>query len=84
MAFAGLKKEKDRNDLITWLQESVSAEAPNSFSHFLSYHANLDKINVAHLFGQGALTRRLRFFLTTALCVAFDFIIYCTASGFTS
>jgi hypothetical protein len=24
MAFAGLKKEKDRNDLITYLKESVS------------------------------------------------------------
>lgn len=24
MAFAGLKKEKDRNDLITWLKEAVS------------------------------------------------------------
>jgi hypothetical protein len=24
MAFAGLKKEKDRNDLITWLREEVS------------------------------------------------------------
>lgn len=24
MAFAGLKKEKDRNDLITWLKDSVS------------------------------------------------------------
>ena len=23
MAFAGLKKEKDRNDLITWLKEAV-------------------------------------------------------------
>lgn len=23
MAFAGLKKEKDRNDLITWLKEEV-------------------------------------------------------------
>ena len=25
MAFAGLKKDKDRNDLITWLKESVRA-----------------------------------------------------------
>jgi cytochrome c len=28
MAFTGLKKDKDRNDLITWLKEAVS-------SHFL-------------------------------------------------
>jgi len=31
MAFAGLKKEKDRNDLITWLKESVRV-AISSFS----------------------------------------------------
>lgn len=24
MAFAGLKKDKDRNDLITWMKEAVS------------------------------------------------------------
>jgi cytochrome c len=32
MAFAGLKKEKDRNDLITWLKESVSRSSYSSFA----------------------------------------------------
>lgn len=36
MAFAGLKKEKDRNDLITWLKESVSAQTPVSFNPILT------------------------------------------------
>ena len=30
MAFAGLKKEKDRNDLITWLKEAVSLATSSS------------------------------------------------------
>ena len=41
MAFAGLKKDKDRNDLITYLKEAVSA-APNELrlSRLLTHSAD--------------------------------------------
>jgi hypothetical protein len=33
MAFAGLKKDKDRNDLIAWLKEEVRQALNINFDH---------------------------------------------------
>ena len=38
MAFAGLKKDKDRNDLVTWMKDAVSLP---TFTHFVSMTSGL-------------------------------------------
>ena len=52
MAFAGLKKEKDRNDLITWLKEEV-CNVLAAFLH-LTVKVRPDQVNLytrtAHIF----------------------------------
>src|ERR1700733_12376242 len=44
MAFAGLKKEKDRNDLIAWLKEEVR-HVFNAFLPQLKACSHIDQIN---------------------------------------
>ena len=48
MAFAGLKKEKDRNDLITYLKESVSTMSYGRRTSSLSIIIFIDRITYSY------------------------------------
>ena len=48
MAFAGLKKDKDRNDLVTYLKEAVSLTSPHPMAQVLIYFPDRIK-SVRHL-----------------------------------
>ena len=50
MAFAGLKKEKERNDLITYLKEAVSYYMSYSPRNILTkyYHSLIDRIRCSY------------------------------------